>query len=308
MKNIQKLKFAAFAAFITAGASVKAQTQITIATVQVGNTSNTADANNHGAVAYGYAIGTYEVTNAQYAGFLNAVAATDTYNLYNINMNSHRWGGITRFGPSGSYTYAVKSGFELKPVNYVSFWDATRFTNWLSNGQGSGSTETGSYTLGSVANPVNASVERNAGAKWVMTSENEWYKAAYYDPRKTGGAGGYWLHATRSDSLGDNKAFTAINVANHSDGDFANGGFSGPGSTDIGAYVNAASTYGTFDQGGNLMEWTESISGAKRGVRGGSWLLMELHLRSSFRSNLNASDEGSNIGFRIASLAASKKN
>ena len=28
-----------------------------------------------------------------------------------------------------------------KPVNYVSFWDAARFANWLTNGQGSGGTE-----------------------------------------------------------------------------------------------------------------------------------------------------------------------
>ena len=55
------------------------------------------------------------------------------------------------------------------------------------------------------------------------------------------GAGGYWLHATRSDPVGDNKAFTTINAANHADGDFANGGFNGPGATDVGAYVDAPS-------------------------------------------------------------------
>ena len=36
-----------------------------------------------GAVDYAYNIGTYEVTNAQYVEFLNAVAKTDGYGLYN---------------------------------------------------------------------------------------------------------------------------------------------------------------------------------------------------------------------------------
>jgi formylglycine-generating enzyme required for sulfatase activity len=171
-------------------------------------------------------------------------------------------------------------------------------------------------------------VTRNVGAKWVVASENEWYKAAYYDPLKTSGAGGYWLHATKSDSLGDNKAFTATKGANCTDGDFVNGGFSGPGSTDVGAYVNAASAYGTFDQGGNLMEWTESVCGhccevnlhreskewiestsaSGREVRGGSWLLPECELRSSCQRNVAATHEGSNIGFRVASLDAIPKN
>ena len=51
------------------------------------------------------------------------------------------------------------------PVNFVSFYDALRFANWLNNGQGNGDTETGAYTLlGGTATPSNATVTRNAGA------------------------------------------------------------------------------------------------------------------------------------------------
>jgi formylglycine-generating enzyme required for sulfatase activity len=255
-------------------------------------------------VAYSYDIGKYEVTNTQYMAFLNAVAATDTFSLYNTNMGSSQFGGITRSGSSGSYTYATKSGFENKPVNYVSFWDATRFANWLNNGQGSASTETGSYTLGSVTNPVNGSVTRNGGANWVVTSENEWYKAAYYDPTKSGGAG-YWLHATQSDTLGNNTAFGATNGANFFDGDYANGGISGPGTTVVGAYANADSFYGTFDQAGNESEWNESIMNSNsRLLRGGSWSSVdEVSVRSSNRLALDASAERLYAGFRVASLA-----
>ncbi len=57
-------------------------------------------------MAYTYQIGRYEVSNAQYAEFLNAVAATDTYSLYATSMGSGV-GGITRSGSSGSYTYSA---------------------------------------------------------------------------------------------------------------------------------------------------------------------------------------------------------
>jgi hypothetical protein len=41
-----------------------------------------------------------------------------------------------------------------KPVNYVSFFDAMRFINWLHNGEGSGDTETSAYTIGNGLNEV----------------------------------------------------------------------------------------------------------------------------------------------------------
>ena len=298
MKNIQTLKAAALAAFTMAGGAMSAQAQTTIQTVTVGDVGNAADTSGYGAVAYSYAIGTYEVTNTQYVAFLNAVAQEDTNGLYNTQMGSSQYGGITRSGTSGSYTYATKTGFENKPVNYVSFWDAARFANW----QSGGSTETGSYTLTSEGISANT-ITRNGGANWVVASENEWYKAAYYDPTKPGGAG-YWLHATKSDMLGQNNPFTATNGANYNDGDFANGGFAGPGTTDVGSYTNAGSFYGTFDQGGNLFEWNEAIiSGTSRGLRGGSWISNESLLRSSFRFDPGAALEGYLIGFRVASLA-----
>ncbi len=117
MRKIQLLKAAAVAAFMMAGGALSAQAQITIPTVTVGNVGNSVDTSTYGAVGYSYAIGTYEVTTNQYTSFLNAVAATDTFSLYDTNMDSSQYGGITRSGSSGSYSYAVKSGFENKPVN-----------------------------------------------------------------------------------------------------------------------------------------------------------------------------------------------
>ena len=76
---------------------------------------------------------------SQYATFLNAVAATDTYSLYNANMATFlNTAGISRTGGSGSYSYALV-GSGSRPVSYVSWFDAARFANWMQNGATAGS-------------------------------------------------------------------------------------------------------------------------------------------------------------------------
>ena len=164
----------------------------------------------YGSVPYEYHMGKYEVTNAQYAEFLDAVASiVDNNELYNTEMGSHRTGGIVQLGAEGDYSYSVKAGMENKPVNFVGFLDSLRFINWLENGQPTGfqvagTTEDGSYTI--LRQGLNADrVTRNADAMFVLPSEDEWYKAAYYDPRMEaeGGPPGndhYWLYPTQSDS------------------------------------------------------------------------------------------------------------
>ncbi len=159
---------------------------VTIDWVFVGDPGSAADtpstncfAANCGSVWYEYSFSKFKVTNAQYAEFLSAKAAEDPLGLYHVNMGSQPPGGITRSESSGSYTYAVKPGFADKPVNYVSFYDSLRFANWLNNGQGSGDTETGAYTLlGGTATPSNGTTgTANPGANIFLPSENEWYEA-----------------------------------------------------------------------------------------------------------------------------------
>jgi hypothetical protein len=95
--------------------------QTSLVTVPVGNPNNAADnavmddgTSGYGSVGYNYSIGEYDVTVGQYAAFLNAVAATDTYGLYNPNMATNlNIAGIAQNGTSGSYTYSVISWAQL---------------------------------------------------------------------------------------------------------------------------------------------------------------------------------------------------
>ena len=170
--------------------------------VTVGDLNNSNDTTGYGSVSYFYQIAQYQVTNCEYVQFLNAVASSiDAFSLYNINMTSNVRGGITRSGSSGSYTYTVKANMGNKPVNYVHWFHAARYCNWLHNGKPSGpqnssSTEDGAYTLNG-ATTGNA-VVKNHNASYSIPTENEWYKAAYYKGGSTNA--GYWSYATQSDS------------------------------------------------------------------------------------------------------------
>ena len=89
-----------------------------------------------------------------------------------------------------------------------------------------------------------------------------------------------------------------------------NGGYAVSGSTafssaqqyltDGGAYSLAGTYYGTFDQGGDVWEWSDSVIGSARGRRGGSWTDQESFLRASSQGNLLPTIETNDLGFRIA--------
>ena len=129
----------------------------------------------------------------------------------------------------------------------------------------------------------------NPGAQTWIPSENEWYKAAYYDATK-GGTGGYWLYPTQSDALGGN----TIGVPNSAN-------YGSAGLTDVGAYgANSDSFYGTNDQGGSVFEW---MSAPAPGFRGGGWSYGGDYLASSVRfPDSNTSFEWQAHGFRVASV------
>lgn len=304
-------------------ASIAHLQAVTIPTVPVGNPGNANDplaydpnhSNLYGGVSYEYRIGTTEVTNAQYAEFLNAKAASDPLALYNTGMGSGVRGGITRSGSDGSYSYAVKPNMDNKPVNYVSWFDATRFINWLNNGQGNGDTESGAYTLlGGTATPSNGdNITRKAGATWFLPTDNEWYKAAYYQPAAQGGdVDNYWRYTGASNSLPTVATANSVgdisnpgaNVANTNRVSNWNGTQDGNVTTVGSAGPLSQTFYGTFDQGGNVWEWNETLVGSNRALRGGSFNLSPFFLQSTYRANADpAFEEGADSeGFRVATV------
>jgi formylglycine-generating enzyme len=288
---------------------------ITIDTVRVGDVGNTADTVAHsmnpagqGAVSYAYNIGKYEVTNSQYAAFLNAVDAggANANGIYSTERGTNARGGITFTSGSDSGTkYTVRTNMGDKPVNYVSWYDAARFTNWLGNGQGTGSTETGAYTLSGNT----GTITKNAGATVYISSEDEWYKAAYYKGGSTNA--GYWLYPTQSDTapalaaadLSGNISNPGANVANYSygaDWNTKDGNVTTVGS----AGAASASYYGTFDQGGNVWEWNDAvIDDSSRGLRGGSFYESNSKLQADSREMSNPTiDWDSATGFRVSQI------
>jgi sulfatase modifying factor 1 len=294
---------------------------ITLDWVTVGNAGNANDTGGtfNGAVNYEYQIGKYDVTIGQYTAFLNAADpnGTNPNDIYNASMGTDlNIAGISyTSGASAGAKYSVISNggnSGNRPITYVSWFDAARFSNWMANGQGIGSTETGAYTLGG-ATSGNA-VAVNPGAAFYIPTENEWYKAAYYSPNYGGvGVAGYYVYATQSDTAPGNLIGNTANQANYAPGGVysvtQSGGLDANQNylTDVGAFSGSESFYGTFDQSGNVTQWNDldGTAGSFRGRRGGHWAETDpFDLSSSDPMLYDPSRERERLGFRLASPVA----
>lgn len=241
-----------------------------------------------------FRISNYEITNQQYADFLSAAAQSDPNQLYNPNMANM---GIQRSSSGGSQIYSVGSGLEDYPVTFVSWFDAARYANWLANGkpagpQGPTTTEDGAYKLGSTPTARNA-INPNTGAPpifWLL-NESEWYTSAYF---KADGSA-IWTYPTQSNTAPDSSGAIPSNFANF-------GGVIGE-ATPVGFYEQSPGPFGTFDQAGNVREWTETLdtsSGSPmRIIRGGSWADPVDSMRADESHIADPSLEDDKTGFRI---------
>jgi len=285
--------------------------------VPVGDAGNAADTQvmstdgttGYGSVDHPYKIGKNDVTATQYAAFLNSVAKTDTYGLYNTSMaGGFASCGISRSGSSGNYSYATTKDGNY-PVNYVSWGDAARFCNWLSNGQLTGlqdltTTESGAYALNGATSQLAfmAVGAHAANATYFIPTENEQYKAMYYKSGSTNA--GYWLYPTKSNDVPSNlKLSGGTNNAN-----YYNNGYTNPTNylTAVGYFAGTPGPYGTFDMAGDVWQWNETDyngSGSWRGLRGGSFNYVPFDLASASRHGSGTPTiEDANIGFRVASV------
>jgi formylglycine-generating enzyme required for sulfatase activity len=257
-----------------------------IAFVPVGNPGNSNDTTGYGGVPYEYRIGTYTISQ-------NQVDAAVRNGLQNVIAGP--WTGDA-------------------PAANVSWYESAAYVNWLNTSKGyppaynlTWSNGAWNMALWSTTNDSNGNVAwilggtnlyRNANAVYFLPSENEWYKAAYYDPNKNRSLGGYWLYPTGGDSAptpvvsGTNIGTAVYNQTNSKlpASVFEPGGFS---------------PYGTMGQGGNVWQWTEtSLSKLNnnpqesRVLRGGEWRLDERYLRS-YRYSVSPDISYSSRGFRV---------
>jgi formylglycine-generating enzyme required for sulfatase activity len=266
--------------------------QFAIDFVWIGNPGNAADNTGYGTVNRSYRMGTYEVSRGMITSY-NALSGSPAITLADMSG----WGG---------------NGLN-RPATGVSWNEAARFVNWL-NLEGNYAPAYKFTTLGGDDNislwtadesgydPANPF--RNSNAHYFLPSENEWYKAAYYDTAANGGAGGYWNYATGSDTFPTTTSGgTLPGTAVFPDGVNPNP----PGLADT-TNAGGLSAYGTMAQNGNANEWNESAynplkngAGDYRAVRGSHWG-NRYYLASAAR-NGNLPWQGSlTCGFRVAAV------
>ena len=234
-----------------------------------GDTANTYNGANPGAVDYEYSIGTFEVTADQWA----VVRGFDA----RVENNTNVWSGS-------------------QPTGGVSWYEAAKFSNWLT----SGDALQGAYTF-SDSNTFTG-VDRvtaltTYGTIYVLPTEDEWYKAAYF---KSDGSG-YTLYATGNSVPG---VETDANYGGRFSGTYTEMWDVGTGGT--------MDNNGTYDMGGNVREWVESAfdgtldnPSESRVMRGGNWNNPSFYLQASVREQTNPLTEGgAGLGFRVASISA----
>jgi len=291
-----------------------------------------------GEVDYRYGIGRLEITVRQWVAFLNTVDPTgrDRHNLYSSSESSTEW---PRFGqinmrpkarPGHHYRVAFPA-WANKPYGFANFLRAARFANSLGNGRTvakravnvgghrvvkrkimlSRQTERGMYNM------RRPNTTRTKKTGFVVPSQDEWIKAAYYDP-SGGGTFSYWKYPTNAGVFGDGDATaptqTTLNAANgnvtnastqplatfHASGQDAPAwcpagvrlasdcstvnpfGFDADnyakayqGSLGTVGQAKTTSPWGTLDQGGNAVEWTDTITPPPLGkTKGRVWRRM----------------------------------
>ena len=346
-RNADRLRRLAAALLVAVSASRPLSAQVTFDWATVGNPGNAADTlvmnkgpaadftTGYGSVGYTYQISKYNVTNAQYVQFLNAVdpAGSNTLRVFNTKMADAAanpaglayTGGIDRnLAAANGAKYSVKTGQGNAPAIWINWTSGARFVNWLSNGQGAGSTESGVYNMAVfTGNSFATPPARAPGATIFLPSENEYYKAAYYDPTKSG-TGGYWQYGTRSDtppsSVGPAGTSNSANIGAGTDGQSAGtlaSTMATTGSTfdasvnyltNVGAYTSATSAYGLFDAEGLVYNWTEgtreSFGNQLPIARGGSWRYNEGASGAGYRNVYSGAGAASYswYGFRVAGL------
>ena len=253
--------------------------EFTIDFANIGNTGNAADTTGYGAVPYEYRASIHEIsqddiTKATASGMSNVTAGAWTGSQPAANIDWYEAAAFVNFLNTNS---AKTAAYDLAFSNgswSMALWSSEQA--WTAGG---------------------TNLYRNKDAFYFLPSENEWYKAAYYNAAGTN----YFLYPTGSDT-----APTAVASGTNAGSAVYDGAASVPA---IVASAGGLSPYGTMGQGGNVSEWNESAYGGTnsspsegRAIRGGYWNTSEYGLRSSSRLDGYPANEYAGVGFRVASV------
>jgi formylglycine-generating enzyme len=245
---------------------------IDIEFVTIGNPGNAADTGGTpgcGAVGYMYRIGKYEVTNSQWKAFVSAA-------------------GAPIGNPSNGYDDISHWTRDQQPIDYISWYEAAQFCNYLTSGDKS----KGVYIFsGNNSNPGNflgidrATAKATYGMIYFLPTEDEWYKAAYFKPDGSGYS--FFANGTNTAPIaGVESNYYSIYTI---------------GPWDVGS--GSQEQNGTFDMMGNDWEWLETFASSEPKMRGGMYVhWFDTYLRSSGCWSYFPADEDGGLSFRVASL------
>ncbi|HEU4736030.1 MAG TPA: hypothetical protein VFS48_03260 [Solirubrobacterales bacterium] len=284
-----------------------------------------------GAVGYRYGISQLEVTVPQYVAFLNTAdpAGRNRHELYSSTESSAEWpkyGQIdfSASAPAGRHYTVSSAQWADKPYAFANFLRSARFVNSLYNGKvifrrasSAGDFEYVTYrvrlsrqTGKGMYDMRKRATTRSHKLGFVIPSQDEWVKAAYYDP-DGGGTYSYWQYPTNPGKFGDEGANAPHEATlDPETGDVTNASaqplaiFHTPeakpapswcpavfsaaacatenpfgikpssyekayqGSVGTVGQAKTTSPWGTLDQGGNVVEWTDTITSPPSGRSG----------------------------------------
>lgn len=288
--------------------------------VKIGHPGNPSDPLYHkGRVNYTFELSKYPLTNKEYCDFLNHVATqSDPYGLFNQNMTDGVCGGIERIKKkNGNFFYRPKSGYSDRPVVYIGFHDAMRYCNWLHYGkpkrpcgpmstegtasEGAYNTEDCQEILEGRKEPPNNYGKRNPTAKYFIPTDDEWYKAGYYDPERLGGRQ-YHDYPLRTSSLPANKPDQPFSCNYIKDNRL---GVGAPFYlAKVTEYPGSDTYFGCRQMAGNIWEYVEPNQISKGiNLRGGSFGYTEFGMGAWNCDLAGITDELNCFGVRIARQA-----
>lgn len=232
---------------------------------------------NRGRVDYEYRMGRYEITSAQWVNFFNAAALQPSGQAIPYLTIPTFWGGEIDPTYQGSgLRFRVTPGREMMPVGNISWRAAAVYCNWLHNDQ---STERSAFLNGAYdvstfgyAGPTGALFTdqrtHNPGARFWIPTQDEWIKAAHYDPNRHGeGQGGWWNYNNATDTPlhGGPPGGTGFNQFGQIGPASGNFGWESAGLNEfrvlLGSYPTVQTPWGLLDTAGGTTEWTEGVGG-----------------------------------------------